>query len=262
MSTSPCNFLDTDRHSATANTQSLNSFSTPIRPNRNVTFSTPDSVGAETFRTPSPSDSMLAAPTPSRNPRTPNRAPRTPRNGRHSVHQVRATPRRPTAHGPTKNKAKDVWTFFKEVNGRRECIFCQYVLIFLALYPTLILFIFRQKHVADASHSLQTFSLRTGTTTLRSHLCGEHLEPWVNACDKFKITIMVSKADHPVNEYRCHQSTMNVPGTGQTGSDRHEYSPEAFVDAILEFIVADDQVRKIRFRISIVTYMLLLWSSR
>ena len=64
---------------------------------------------------------------------------------------------------------------------------------------------------------------------------------WVDSCDKFKISIAAAKAQEPVASYRTSKgqcTSQSNPGEG----DRPEYSYEAFVDAITEFIVADDQV--------------------
>lgn len=85
-----------------------------------VTFQVPDSIGTESFAVPSPSESMLG-----RTTATPSRSRGSPRNGRHSVHRVCVSPRRPAVRGRGKTRARDVWTFFKEVDGRRECLFCQ-----------------------------------------------------------------------------------------------------------------------------------------
>ncbi|KAF9033370.1 hypothetical protein BJ165DRAFT_1357267 [Panaeolus papilionaceus] len=77
---------------------------------------------------------------------------------------------------------------------------------------------------------------------MRKHLASAHLEDWVDACDKFKIPIIVPGVQATINEYRQRK------GRGTTANprnpsmpDRQAFSPEAFVDAIVEFIVADDQ---------------------
>jgi hypothetical protein len=60
-------------------------------------------------------------------PSTPSRTPGRPRTGRHStVHRPR--PQSPVI-GPAGHKhrhtASDVWTFFEEMEGKNECVFCK-----------------------------------------------------------------------------------------------------------------------------------------
>ena len=88
---------------------------------------------------------------------------------------------------------------------------------------------------------VQTYGYKTGTTILCTHLCNEHLEPWINGCDQFKIPIIAKSFQDPVDEYRkvnggCNasQEDPTLPTCG--------YSHETFIDAIVEWIVPDDQV--------------------
>lgn len=91
-------------------------------------------------------------------------------------------------------------------------------------------------------HEVFTFGLETGTSTLRAHLFTQHLGLWVDSCDKFKIPITAESAKEPVAKYRASpNNTAHSPSEGRP-ADIPEYSHEAFVDAITQFIIADDQV--------------------
>lgn len=87
------------------------------------------------------------------------------------------------------------------------------------------------------------FALTTGTDPLRKHLADHHTDAWISACDKLEIKITAKSAQRAVHEYRQrqHQSSEGDSST-ESKSSSHTFSQEAFVDAIVEFIVADDQV--------------------
>jgi hypothetical protein len=77
---------------------------------------------------------------------------------------------------------------------------------------------------------------------LRRHLYENHLDSWVLGCDKLDIPIANSKeAQRYVAEYRKRHGQGNTNGPERT-DERRRFSQEAFVDAVMEFIVADDQV--------------------
>lgn len=65
----------------------------------------------------------------------------------------------------------------------------------------------------------------------------------MESCDKFKIKITAEAAKGPVAN---HRASKGQEGTTASSGDRppniRKYSYEAFVDAITEFIIADDQV--------------------
>ncbi|KAJ7833431.1 hypothetical protein B0H14DRAFT_3142591, partial [Mycena olivaceomarginata] len=124
--------------------------------------------------------------------------------------------------------ASDVWTFFnpKEVQDRqkRECLFC------------------RQQHATDALIGTTKFAKLTSTGVLRKHLYEHHIDAWVEGCDQLKIPIKAKEAARFVDTYhmRKHQKTGNTSNS-EPGKERRPFSQEAFVDAIVEFIVGDDQ---------------------
>ncbi|KIK00294.1 hypothetical protein K443DRAFT_100729, partial [Laccaria amethystina LaAM-08-1] len=85
---------------------------------------------------------------------------------------------------------------------------------------------------------------------------------WVDSCDEFKIPITAAKAQEPVASYRTskgqHPSQSN-PGVGDRPPDMPEYSYEAFVDAITEFIIADDQSLNVVENPHLRRIFMLLW---
>jgi hypothetical protein len=65
---------------------------------------------------------------------------------------------------------------------------------------------------------------------------------WVEGCDQLKIPIKAKEAAKFVDTYcvRKHQKIGNT--SNSEPGKRKPFSQEAFVDAIVEFIVGDDQV--------------------
>ncbi|KZT25935.1 hypothetical protein NEOLEDRAFT_1199686, partial [Neolentinus lepideus HHB14362 ss-1] len=116
--------------------------------------------------------------------------------------------------------AADVWTFFEERNSRQHCIFCLH-----------------QKAVAPNT-KVTTFGAKTSTTGMRKHLCERHADPWIQACDKLQISIKAKEALKAVADYRRRQGQAPVSDSMQM---RRPFSDAAFLDAIVEFIVANDQ---------------------
>ena len=102
----------------------------------------------------------------------------------------------------------------------------------------------RQEHSIHLYIKVRSFSKATGTTVLRNHLASEHVASWVDTCDKFKIPIKAQVAQKAVNDYRQKRGQPQAPSNGSQVPPPpiREYSREAFVDAIVEWIVADNQV--------------------
>jgi len=67
---------------------------------------------------------------------------------------------------------------------------------------------------------------------------------WVDTCDKFKIPIKAQVAQKAINDYRQKWGQPQAPSDGSQVPPPPicEYSHEAFVDAIVEWIVANNQV--------------------
>jgi hypothetical protein len=96
--------------------------------------------------------------------------------------------------------------------------------------------LFRHAHKSNPSYDIAKFSTTTGTGTLRKHLSGEHIEEWVTGCDDLNIKITAKGALPAVREFRAEPESTSLEG------GRQEYTKEGFVEAILEFIIGDDQV--------------------
>ena len=78
--------------------------------------------------------------------------------------------------------------------------------------------------------------MTTSTGTLRKHLAGDHIEEWVTSCDNLDIKITAEGVLPAVCEFRAQPEPTSLEG------ERQEYTKEAFVEAVLEFIVGDDLV--------------------
>ena len=91
----------------------------------------------------------------------------------------------------------------------------------------------------------KSFSCETGTSLLHAHLMKFHLAQWVDSCDQLKIPITAEIAKHAVASYHASkgQSSSQSTSLKERPEDICEYSYEAFVDAITQFIIADDQVQ-------------------
>ena len=99
------------------------------------------------------------------------------------------------------------------------------------------------KHALDPDHEMATYTLKTGTNNLQKHLYTNHVDEWVESCDKLNIKIMAEKAKPAVDAYRARTGTRVDGQESNTAClTQKPFSPEAFVDAIVEWIVADDQV--------------------
>jgi hypothetical protein len=88
----------------------------------------------------------------------------------------------------------------------------------------------------DPAYELVDFGQTTSTSVLRRHLFESHLDLWIAACDNMKIKITAKEALPVIEAYR------QEPQKTQLEAARPEFSKEAFLDALVEFIVADDQV--------------------
>ncbi|KAJ6571335.1 hypothetical protein B0H19DRAFT_1346609, partial [Mycena capillaripes] len=66
---------------------------------------------------------------------------------------------------------------------------------------------------------------------------------WVEGCDQLKIPITAKDALPFVDAYRVrkHQKSGTTPNSDPAGKKRTAFLQEAFVDALVEFIVGDDQ---------------------
>jgi len=160
-----------------------------------------------------------------------HRAIPSPRARRHINHIARVGP----AGNKRGGKALDVWSFFLTEEGENVCVFCKYVITLSSLHIKLIGLV-RELHTADKDYHVSRFSVRTSTGPLRSHLNVHHRDSWIKMCGELGIKIKLPGT----------QGTINEDGIMEDGGCPHRpFSNENFVDALVEFIVADDMVRVI-----------------
>ncbi|KZT27266.1 hypothetical protein NEOLEDRAFT_1193291 [Neolentinus lepideus HHB14362 ss-1] len=78
---------------------------------------------------------------------------------------------------------------------------------------------------------------------MRKHLGEFHPEEWIDTCDRMGIRIKAQQSQHVVAAFhrRHNQHDLLNEMTNAMSTDRPLFSGEAFLDAIVEFIVADDQ---------------------
>jgi hypothetical protein len=91
-------------------------------------------------------------------------------------------------------------------------------------------------HSANPVYHVATFGADTGTGNLCRHLFTTHLEQWVTFCNQQGIPITTKGAAELVHKFR------KEPDTTLLESEHPTYSKKAFIDAIVEWIVGDDQV--------------------
>ncbi|KAF8970639.1 hypothetical protein BDZ97DRAFT_1652336, partial [Flammula alnicola] len=119
-------------------------------------------------------------------------------------------------------QATDVRTFYTEEESLHVCIFCV------------------EKHALNPQYMVMQYGMKTSTTVRRAHLCESHPNAWIAACDKLGIDITAKSAQNTVRDYRKRH---NQASSARDPEDlRKHFTPEAFVDAIVDFIISDDQV--------------------
>jgi hypothetical protein len=77
---------------------------------------------------------------------------------------------------------------------------------------------------------------------MRRHLYGHHLDEWVAECDQRGLKIIAKEAQQYVAAYRARKGQ----ATAEEAPDSTvpEFTHDTFIDALVDFIVADDQVRQ------------------
>jgi len=98
------------------------------------------------------------------------------------------------------------------------------------------------------------------TTTLRRHLANDHWEVWIMSCKKAgtEITSTSKEVRRAFDKFeRKHGRGDNTMTSDGSLPVYRTYSPKAFLDAIVKWIVADDQVSL--FYLFIVYYLCALF---
>lgn len=83
--------------------------------------------------------------------------------------------------------------------------------------------------------------MSSSTSTLHHHLAGKHLAEWISACKKAGIKITATSKD--VRKALEKLGGDDAIGLSDTVPAYRSYTPKAFTEAIVKWIVADDQVR-------------------
>ena len=102
---------------------------------------------------------------------------------------------------------------------------------------------FRKAHAIDTNYEIVHYSKPTSTTVLHKHLCDCHVNTWISSCTELNINITAKAAQSTVNAYWRKYEGFSQPTEGN-GAEHicQTYSQEAFLDALVDFIVSDDQV--------------------
>ena len=80
------------------------------------------------------------------------------------------------------------------------------------------------------------FGSTTSTSNLRKHLFNDHIKHWIASCESLNIPITATAAVEAIHKFH------NEPAATPLESERPQYSKEAFIDAIVDFVVGDDLV--------------------
>lgn len=87
------------------------------------------------------------------------------------------------------------------------------------------------------------YGKKTSTSVRRSHLRDAHPDTWIAGCDKLGIDITAKSAQPAVRDYRRRHHQASPADSASPDDLRKHFTREAFVDAIVDFIVSDDQVK-------------------
>ena len=127
----------------------------------------------------------------------------------------------------------------------------EFIIYYYNLVSLLILYRREQAAGTRAAKDVCSYGPSTGVTGYRKHLASQHIAEWVTTCDKAKIKIDAATVANDIAAFREEAGLNNSEPTA--GPSRRQFSKEGFIDAILEWIVADDQVSDSPF--STVSYM-------
>ncbi|KAK0445280.1 uncharacterized protein EV420DRAFT_1648418 [Desarmillaria tabescens] len=85
------------------------------------------------------------------------------------------------------------------------------------------------------------YSVKTGMTGLQYHLIKDHLQLWVSACDKMGVLVK-GAGIKAAERFHCQNGTARLTEEPLPADSFVilEYSHDAFVDAIIEWIIVDD----------------------
>lgn len=90
---------------------------------------------------------------------------------------------------------------------------------------------------------MKSYGVGTGTYGLRKHLCNKHLDEWAKQCKEKKLVIGGQEARAIVADYwRQRGEVDDIVDIAQSDQVRPSFTNENFIQAIIKFVVSDDQV--------------------
>jgi hypothetical protein len=96
---------------------------------------------------------------------------------------------------------------------------------------------YREIHSTDPSHYVTDFGATTSMSNLRKHLFTDQIKKWITSCENLNISITAAAALEAICKFH------KEPATTSLESERTQYSKEAFIEALVDLVVGDDQVR-------------------
>jgi hypothetical protein len=115
--------------------------------------------------------------------------------------------------------------------------------VYFVLYLMMEVFFLRsQMHASDAENTVVSWGPPSSTSsgTIRAHFVKFHCDEWISGCIQLKFKLSSVEGRRAKEDYLRRKGGGFTPRVDQP---RQPYSNEGFVDAITEFIIADDQVR-------------------
>ena len=92
-------------------------------------------------------------------------------------------------------------------------------------------------HAINTAHKITDYAKSTTTGVIRRHLFKKHKADWFKACKDFGLQVSGTEYQTAFAEY------FSLPQTSPTDDkSQPKFSPEAFVNALVEFVVGDDLV--------------------
>ena len=178
-------------------------------------------------------------------------------------------------------KKLEMWRTFSLWKGARGAVSTvdMYYFVYLQSVPALTLIYSRNRNQATTPcrncHQANTpchhlhkktipghYDASCSTTTLHRHLANDHWEAWIMSCNKahIEITSTSKEVRRALDKFEWkHGRGDNVITSDGSFPVYRTYTPKAFLDAIVKWIIADDQVCLFcLFIIYYLQYMLFL----
>ena len=92
-------------------------------------------------------------------------------------------------------------------------------------------------HAVNTAHKISDYAKSTTTGVICNHLFKKHKADWFEACKKFNLQVSGIQYKSAFAEYFSLPQTASTDDTSQP-----KFSPETFVDTLVEFVVRDDLV--------------------